>query len=244
MASLSGDCHRVSCTPGCQHLVNDVRSACKTVKCNETDLFTGVTKTRAFLQKIMPSISQLGPVDCDYAISEQHCQASCSMYNITAGAGVSFYELHNCIAVDPQSGQSSPEAVWKSCEGICKTKFEDLVGSCSTCGSLRFSNFMQDAGCVCLRAFDAFMRLVIVRRVGWPVIGHLVVMQPQAGTLWHRQRPILRKSARRHRHSMLPREHLFVQCQEWQYASELPSKRRVYGGGTDWCHPLRAQLHT
>lgn len=93
-------------------------------------------------------------------------------------------------------------------------------------------------------AFDAFMRLVIVRRVGWPVIGHLVVMQPQASALWHRQRPILRKSARRHRHSMLPREHLFVQCQEWQNASELPSKRCVYGGGTDWCHPLCAQLHT
>jgi len=148
MSSLQGDCQAYKgCTPACQRLIDAVGTACRDEKYNESSVVEGKDAERSFVQKSMSSLQALGPADCKYSVGPaKKCDAACSMERVTGGEGKSDFELDHCLVLDPKSGQSSPEAVWRSCEGDCREKFESLADSCKGCQDPDLRNFFRDAG--------------------------------------------------------------------------------------------------
>lgn len=119
MSMLHGSCqHAVQqggCVPECQALIDTVVEDCHNGTYNDTDPGTGLTSEHSFLQRAIQTLQHLGPDDCDYHAGYSSCSPECTMAHITGGSDLSDFEQHRCIDVDPESGQSAPEAVFHSC---------------------------------------------------------------------------------------------------------------------------------
>jgi hypothetical protein len=122
-----------TCDPACQAVLDQVFKSCPSSLFVRTDPITGLNVTSNFIWRAVRTLSARGPSDCNYHKGYSGCAPECSMATITGGAGVSDYERHHCIDVDPDSGQSGPEAVWHSCEGVCRTQFEAFNAACRPC---------------------------------------------------------------------------------------------------------------
>lgn len=149
MSALNGACIRsqAGCSPSCQQDIDVAVDKCANQKFNETDPITGIVAERSFLQKAVRAIQAIGPVDCDYRAGYENCEHDlCSLANITGGVETSTWEKHDCITKDPFTSQSHPSPAWHSCEGVCRTEFEELVRMCSSCEDPRVHSFMAEAG--------------------------------------------------------------------------------------------------
>jgi len=116
MLGNNGPCQKDSaCTPSCQGLIDKVVHSCPHMVFTEQAMDAkNTTLRRSFLWRAITTLSHQGPVDCNYAAGFESCTAECSMAAITGGSTTTDFERDHCIDVDPQSGQSSPEAVWHS----------------------------------------------------------------------------------------------------------------------------------
>ena len=111
----SGSCPpSISCTTDCQDKIDKVVASCPGKVFNEPVEGKNITVSRSFLWRAIQTLSNAGPVDCNYTAGYEGCHQDCTMSTITGGAGVSDYEANHCIDVDPDSQQSKPEAVWHS----------------------------------------------------------------------------------------------------------------------------------
>ena len=123
MSMLNGDCKHDAATsvpPGacsdrCQGKIDGVRTACQGQHFIEGDGSTVMAANRSFLVRAVNTLERLGPADCDYTAFYSRCDPHCSLAYITGGVGTSDFEAHRCLDVDPESTQSSPEAVFHRC---------------------------------------------------------------------------------------------------------------------------------
>jgi hypothetical protein len=161
MSMRYGECAgQTVCTPSCQAQINAVRNGCAGQMYNETDVdpITGIVAERSFAQQAAQFMQLMGPVDCDY-YDAQRCPSECTVERVVATHQNPFAPptaMGDCLSVDPMSAQDAPMAVFHSCEGSCRRRFEALQVRCSGCrwssaGSSAgsdptFSHFMADAG--------------------------------------------------------------------------------------------------
>jgi hypothetical protein len=123
MSMFNGDCKRDadashppgSCSQRCQGKIDAMKTACQGQHFIEEDDTIVPFANRSFLVRAVNTLERLGPADCDYTAFYSRCDPHCSLAYITGGQGTSDFEAHHCLDVDPESPQSSPEAVFHRC---------------------------------------------------------------------------------------------------------------------------------